>query len=115
VRLLQRRIRTGDRRPVARPEDALRELQDTPKPPNPLLSFTVGSLDEPDEEWPRYVVGTPERVAARLRGIATELNLGELIVNTVIHSHEARLRSYALLAEAMDLASATPLESTRAA
>ncbi len=104
VRLLQRRIRTGDRRPVATPEQALRELDAArPQPPNPLLSFTAGSFDEPDEEWPRYVVGTPDRVAARLRGLADDLHLGELIVNTVTHSHEARLRSYSLLAEAMDL------------
>ena len=101
VRLLQRRIRTGDRRPVAAPEDALKELGARPEAPNPLLSFTPGSFDEPDEEWPRYVVGTPDRVAGRLRGLAAELHLGELIVNTITHSHEARLRSYTLLAEAM--------------
>ncbi len=104
VRLMQRRIRTGDRRPLATPEDALRELAAfAPKAPNPLLSFTAGSFDEPDEEWPRYVVGTPDRVAARLRGLASELGLGELIINTITHSHEARLRSYTLLAEAMGL------------
>lgn len=103
VRLLQRRIRAGDRRPVATPEDAMRELAAMPQAPNSLLPFTVGSFDEPEEEWPRYVVGTPERVVARLLGLAEELHLRELIVNTVIHSHEARLRSYELLAEAMGL------------
>ena len=104
VRLLQRRIRTGDRRPVATPDDALKQLDAAAQPPNPFLSFTAGSLDEPDEDFPRYVVGTPERVAARLRAIAQELEIGELIVNTITHSHEARLRSYTLLAQAMDLA-----------
>ena len=103
VRLLQRRIRTGDRRPVATPEDALKQLQAIPQPPNPLLSFTAGSFDEPDEEFPRYIVGTPDRVAARLSEIARELEINELIVNTITHSHEARLRSYSLLAEAMGL------------
>lgn len=103
VRLLQRRIRLGDRRPVAAPEDALRELQARPEPPNPLASFTAGSYDEPDEEWPRYLVGTPDRVVARLRGLANELHLDELIINTITHSHEARLRSYTLLAEAVGL------------
>ena len=104
VRLLQRRIRTGDRRPVASPEDALRELNALqPQAPNPLLAFTAGSFDEPDEEWPRYLVGTPDRVAGRLRGLADELHLNELIVNTITHSHEARLRSYSLLAEAMGI------------
>ena len=104
VRLLQRRIRTGDRRPVAAPEEALRELENTrPQAPNPFASFTAGSFDEPDEEWPRYVVGTPDKVAATLHGLANELHLDELIVNTITHSHEARLRSYSLLAEAMEL------------
>ncbi len=106
VRLLQRRIRTGDRRPVTSPEDALAELRAlgvAPQPPNPLLAFTAGSWDEPDEEWPRYLVGTPTRVAARLRALAAELHLGELLINTITHSHEARLRSYSLLAEAMSL------------
>lgn len=104
VRLLQRRIRMDDRRPVATPEEALRELTAVPTAPNPLLSFTAGSLDAPEEgEWPRYIVGTPEKVATQLRGIANDLNLNELIVNTITHSHEARLRSYSLLAEAMAL------------
>ena len=104
VRLLQRRIRMDDRRPVATPEDALRELTAVPTAPNPLLSFTAGSLDAPEEgEWPRYLVGTPEQVAAQLHSLAEELQLDEVIVNTITHSHEARLRSYALLAEAMEI------------
>ena len=106
VRLLQRRIRMDDRRPVATPDEALRELSAVPTAPNPLVSFTAGSYDAPEEgEWPRYVVGTPEKVAVQLRSIATALNLKELIVNTITHSHEARLRSYSLLAEVMELVS----------
>jgi luciferase family oxidoreductase group 1 len=102
VRLLQRRIRMDDRRPVAAPEDALGELGNTPTAPNPLLPFTAGSYDAPEDgEWPRYLVGTPDRVAAQLRNLAGELNLSELLINTITHSHEARLRSYTLLAEAM--------------
>ena len=103
VRLLQRRIRMDDRRPVATPEEALRELAAEPIVPNPLLPFSFGSLDEPETEFPRYVVGTPERVAEELTSIARELEIGELIVNTITHSHEARKRSYTLLAEAMGL------------
>jgi luciferase family oxidoreductase group 1 len=102
VRLLQRRIRTNDRRPVATPEEALLELNERPTPPNPNLPFFAGSLDAPEEgEYPRYLVGTPDRVAAQLRALAADLNLNELIINTIAHSHEARLRSYTLLAEAM--------------
>ncbi len=103
VRLLQRRIRQDDRRPVATPDDALRELNGKPAAPNPLLSFTAGSLDQPESEFPRYVVGTPAAVRDRLLHIARELEIGELIVNTITHSHEARLRSYELLAEVMEL------------
>jgi len=104
VRLLQRRIRMDDRRPVATPEDALPELSATPTAPNPLIPFTAGSFDAPEEgEWPRYLVGTPDKVARQLRNLAADLNLGELIINTITHSHEARLRSYTLLAEEFKL------------
>lgn len=104
VRLLQRRIRMDDRRPVATPEEALRELAERPVAPNPFLAFTAGSMDAPEDgEWPRYFVGTPDRVAAQLRSLAAELHLGEIIVNTIMHSHAARLRSYRLLAEAMEM------------
>lgn len=103
VKLLQRRIRTDDRRPVATPEEAERALAAArPVAPNPLLSFTAGSLDAPeDTEWPRYLVGTPERVARQLQAMAEDLRLDEVLVNTIVHSHEARVRSYRLLAEAM--------------
>jgi luciferase family oxidoreductase group 1 len=101
VRLLQRRIRMDDRRPLETPENALRELAALPAAPNPLLPFTLGSLDQPEAEFPRYVVGTPQRVAEELTRIARELEISELIVNTITHSHQARRRSYTLLAEAM--------------
>jgi luciferase family oxidoreductase group 1 len=107
VRLLQRRIRMDDRRPVAAPEEALRELEAGPAVPNPQLRFTVGSVDQPEAEFPRYVVGTPERVAEQLTGIARDLEIGELIVNTITHSHEARKRSYTLLAEAIGISAVT--------
>lgn len=103
-KLLQRRIRTDDRRPVAPPDEAERELAARPAAPNPLLAFTAGSFDQPENtEWPRYLVGTPENVARRLRGMAEDLQLDEILVNTITHSHAARVRSYRLLAEAMAL------------
>ncbi len=103
VRLLQRRIRMNDRRPLATPEDAARELNVSPTPPNPLLPFSAGSLDEPESEFPRYIVGTPDKVCVQLQHIAAELHLDELIINTITHSHEARLQSYTLLAKAFAL------------
>jgi luciferase family oxidoreductase group 1 len=98
VRLLQRRIRMDDRRPIATPEEALLELGN---PPPAGFGF---SLSDPDAvEFPRYIVGTPDHVRAELTRIASELDLDELILNTITHSHEARLRSYTLLAEAFQL------------
>jgi luciferase family oxidoreductase group 1 len=97
VRLLQRRIRQGDRRPVASPEDALRELK----------LFGEGSvaeaLSQEEGEWPRYFVGTPERVRERLEQMARELGIGELIVNSIVWDQAKRLRSYELLAGAFGM------------
>ena len=91
VRLLQLRIRINDRRPVASPEEAASELN------------RFGPQPAESGEFARYFVGTPDRVAASLRDMASKLGLGELIVNTITHDHAARLRSYTLLAEAVGL------------
>ncbi len=91
VRVLQRRIRTGDRRPVAAPEDALRELR------------SFGDMAVEEGEWPRYFVGAPAVVGQQLRSMAAQLSLGELIVNTITWDHAARLRSYELLAQEFSL------------
>lgn len=95
VRLLQKRIRLGDRSPVASPEDALRELR------------ALGDIAVEEGEWPRYIVGTPARVREQLERMAGALGIHEVVVNTITWDHSARLRSYALLAEAFKL-SATP-------
>src|SRR5580704_7424528 len=88
VRLLQRRIRQGDRRPVASPEDALRELR------------LMGEMPMEEGEWPRYFVGTPARVKDQLEEMALQLGIGEMIVNTIVWEQKKRLRSYELLAAA---------------
>ena len=94
VRLLQRRIRQGDRRPVASPEDALRELR----------AFGGDAIAASEEgEWPRYVVGTPMQVRERLERMATGLGIDEVVVNTIVWDHAARLRSYELLARVFGL------------
>jgi luciferase family oxidoreductase group 1 len=86
VRLLQRRIRQGDRRPVASPDDAVRELR------------LFGDIPMEEGEWPRYFVGTPSSVREQLEQMAGDLEIGELIVNTIVWDRRARLRSYELLA-----------------
>jgi alkanesulfonate monooxygenase SsuD/methylene tetrahydromethanopterin reductase-like flavin-dependent oxidoreductase (luciferase family) len=91
VRLLQRRIRQGDRRPVASPDDAERELK------------LLGAMPMEEGEWPRYFVGTPQRVCRDLEQMAGELGIGELIVNTIVWDHGKRLRSYELLAAEFEI------------
>ncbi len=93
VKLLQRRIRLGDRRPVSSPENALRELQ------------LLGDMPMEEGEWPRYFVGTPAKVRGELEGMAVELGIGELVVNTIVWEHSKRVRSYELLAEVFRLES----------
>ena len=92
VRLLGRRLRQGDLRPIATIEEAERELA------------VPGSahFEEPSE-WPRHVFGAPTTLRARLGDIATALCLDELMIVTIVHDHGARLRSYELLADAFDL------------
>ena len=62
----------------------------------------------PDEgEWPRYFVGTPAAVRTQLEGMAQQLRIGELVVNTITWDHSARLRSYELLAREFELSAIT--------
>ena len=86
ARLLQRRIRMNDRRPVAAPADAVRELE------------ALGGPTPEEGEWPRYFVGTPAGVRQQLEAMAETLGIAELVVNTIVWDHAARLRSYTLLA-----------------
>ena len=74
------------RRPVAAPEDALRELR------------LLGEVAMEEGEWPRYFVGTAAVVRERLEEMASSLGIGELIVNTIVWDQAKRLRSYELLA-----------------
>lgn len=91
VKLLQQRIRLGERKPVAAPEDAIRELQ----------MRGVVALEE--GEWPRYFVGTPSVVRQKLEQMAGELGIREVIVNTIVWDHQKRLKSYELLASEFEL------------
>jgi luciferase family oxidoreductase group 1 len=93
ARLFRRRIRQGLVGPIPTPEEAIAELG--PDRPHP---------DSESSEWPRYFSGTPERVRTDLTKLAEALQLDEIMVVTIVHSHAARMRSYELLAEAFGLA-----------
>jgi luciferase family oxidoreductase group 1 len=51
----------------------------------------------------RMTLGTPPTVRAGLDSIAAEYGAEELMIVTITHSHEARTRSYELIAEAFEL------------
>jgi alkanesulfonate monooxygenase SsuD/methylene tetrahydromethanopterin reductase-like flavin-dependent oxidoreductase (luciferase family) len=56
----------------------------------------------------RTVTGAPEEVRARLLALAADYGVAELVVVTITHDPKARLRSYALLADAFGLSGDTP-------
>jgi luciferase family oxidoreductase group 1 len=58
----------------------------------------------------RTVVGSPATVAAGLREVAESYGADEVVVVSITHDHEARRRSYALIAEAFDLAGTAAAE-----
>jgi luciferase family oxidoreductase group 1 len=84
-----------DNGPIPTPEDALARLGEHPPP-----------LTTDGSEWPRMFVGSTEQVHKGLSEMAEALAIDELMLITVVHSHEARRKSYGLLAQAFGL---TPL------
>src|SRR5438270_9463597 len=51
----------------------------------------------------RGIIGSPETVRAGLEEVAAQYGADEVIAVTITHDHEARRRSYELLADAMAL------------
>ena len=57
----------------------------------------------------KIFVGSPATVRRRMEALAAETGADELMVNTMLWDHEARKRSYTLLAEAFGLSLPAPL------
>jgi luciferase family oxidoreductase group 1 len=57
----------------------------------------------------RHVIGSPATVRAQLDDLIAQTGADELMVTSMIHSHAARLRSFALLADAFGLTRDTPV------
>jgi luciferase family oxidoreductase group 1 len=90
-RMTMRMLRAGTPIPVPSPEKALSWLREH---------------GEKVDGWipgRRAVIGTPAFVRAELERIASEYQAEEVIVVTITHDHQARRRSYELVAEAFDL------------
>jgi len=58
-----------------------------------------------------YASGSPDRVAEQLSAIVDDNDAEELMVVTICHDHEARVRSYELIAEAFGLAAESSAEN----
>ena len=91
VELWRRRIMRGWDRGIPSPEEALAELEPGWEPPRP------------GADGARLVVGTPGVVRDELLRIAEHCGVDEVMAVTVTHDFAARVRSYELLAEAMEL------------
>ncbi|HEX2079823.1 MAG TPA: LLM class flavin-dependent oxidoreductase [Longimicrobium sp.] len=91
LELWRRRIVHGRDRGIPSPEEALEEMGSTWTPPR------LG------EDGGRMIAGDPGQVRDELRRVAARCGADELMIVTVTHAWEARVRSYELIAEAMGL------------
>lgn len=71
--------------------------------PEEAIEEMGGCIPAEDEPWPRFVVGTPERVLRTLTRMAQLCGIDEIIIQDMILSYPERVRSYELLAEAFAL------------
>ena len=75
----------------------------TVPPPDKALRFLESQAPNAAAPRRRSIVGTPETVRAGLIDVAAQYGAEEVIVVTITYDHEARRRSYELIAEAFDL------------
>ena len=61
------------------------------------------------------IVGDPEEVGAELAALLDRTGADELMVTTMVHGHDDRVRSYRLLAELAGLSPAAALGAVRGA
>jgi luciferase family oxidoreductase group 1 len=74
-------------------------------PPEEAVAFLEREGKTPSGGRPgrRNIVGSPEKVRAGIEEVVAEYGADEAIVVTITHDHQARRRSYELLAETMGL------------
>jgi luciferase family oxidoreductase group 1 len=89
LELWRRRIMRGMDRGIPSPDEALAELEEGWTPP------------PPGQDGARMIAGDPARVRAELHRVAERYAADELMIVTVTHDREARVRSYELVAEAL--------------
>ena len=82
------RLRTGKLGPLPTPEEAMAY------PYSPVEREALRAYRD------LVIVGSPETVRAEIEDLAGRTGVDEVMVSTMTHSHEERLRSYELVAEA---------------
>lgn len=76
------------------PEAAVKQLGGLPK----LETYIAGSGIPP-----KFIAGTPDQVRDQLTQLSKDLNVDEIMIQDMMTDHEARLRSYTLLASVFNL------------
>ncbi|MDO9355570.1 MAG: LLM class flavin-dependent oxidoreductase [Solirubrobacteraceae bacterium] len=86
-------------------------------PPEKAEKMLRAEGEDPTKPPPgrRMILGTPSQVREQLEDLARGYGASEVIVVTITHDHEARKRSYELLATEFALESGTRVASTNAA
>ncbi len=74
-------------------------------PPDKAVAFLAREGKSVDGSLPgrRGIIGSPDRVRAGIDQLAAEYGADEVIIVTITHDHQARRRSYELIADAIDL------------
>jgi luciferase family oxidoreductase group 1 len=98
ARMAMSMLRRGRLIPVPPPDKAVRYLE------------SEGQALDAMPPGRRAVVGSPQTVAAGLREVAEAYGADEVVVVSITYDHEARRRSYELIAEAFELSAAHPAE-----
>jgi luciferase family oxidoreductase group 1 len=86
------RLRSGRAAPLPTPDDAL------------AYPYDEGELDQVRRYRRAQVVGTADEVCDELRELVRATAADELMLMAMVHSHEERVHSYRLIADALGLA-----------
>ncbi|GAA0656554.1 LLM class flavin-dependent oxidoreductase [Salarchaeum japonicum] len=86
----RKRLRRGDLTATPTVPDAIDELGGVPDPTPETL---------PEDEWPRALAGTPDRLESVFSQLTERLGVEEIMIQHTVPDHETGMRSHELLAD----------------
>jgi luciferase family oxidoreductase group 1 len=92
--LFRLRASRGEFVPYPSPEEAL------------AYEYSAGEMAQVEANRDRNIVGTPRQVKIQIEELAEQYDTNEVVVLTICHDHNDRVRSYELVAEAFGLGGA---------